>query len=62
MKSCWKRTNNNSDQGTADSAGSGFPLTPLNPLFPVLNNNSDQGTSAGSGFPLNPLNPLFPVL
>ena len=32
MKSCWKRTNNNSDQGTADSAGSGFPLNPLTPL------------------------------
>jgi len=39
VKSCWKRTNNGSEQGTADSAGSGFPLTPLNPLtplFPVL--------------------------
>jgi hypothetical protein len=42
VKSCWKRTNNNSDQGTADSAGSGFllnpliPLNPLTPVFPVL--------------------------
>jgi hypothetical protein len=37
-KSCWKKTSNNSDQVTADSAGSDFPLnplTPLNPLFPV---------------------------
>jgi len=32
---------NNRDQGTADSAGSGFtlnPLTLLNPLFPVYAN------------------------
>jgi hypothetical protein len=36
VKSCWKRTNNNSDQGTADSAGSGFLLNPLNPLTPVF--------------------------
>jgi hypothetical protein len=36
VKSCWKRTNNNIDQGTADSAGSGFLLNPLNPLTPVF--------------------------
>jgi len=43
VKSFWKRTNNNSEQGTAGSAGSGFPLTPLIPLNPLN--------------PLNPLTP-----